>query len=132
MGRKRGKVPASLARLQRRFVAWRRQRTRGERIPGKLWHAAAEQAAIHGISQTSAALKLSYYTLKNHVDQQQHVADKPSFVEVIPPASIISTPPRECVIECEDRAGVRMRVHLKGCEAAEVLAWGRAFFGDRS
>jgi hypothetical protein len=121
-------MPASLAKLQRRFESWRKQRAAGERIPGRLWKAAAKQAAIHGVSQTSSALKLSYYSLKEHVDQQPTLASTPTFVEVIPPPIPFA---RECVIECEDAAGSRMRVHLKGFEAGEVLAWGRAFFGDR-
>jgi hypothetical protein len=128
VGRKHREVPASLARLRRRFAAWRKQRAAGERIPAGLWKAAAKQAAIHGVSQTSAALKLSYYSLKEHVDQQPQVASTPAFVEVMPPPIQFA---RECVIECEDAAGSRMRVHLKGCKAGEVLAWGRAFFGDR-
>ena len=41
-------MPSALARLERRFAAWRKGRTIGERIPERLWRAAADVAVAHG------------------------------------------------------------------------------------
>ena len=44
MGVGRTKVPAVLARLERRFATWRKSRSVGERIPKRLWKAAVQVA----------------------------------------------------------------------------------------
>lgn len=51
-GRKHSRVPARLQRLEQRFVAWRKTRVRGERIPQLLWNSAAKLAAEYGLNQT--------------------------------------------------------------------------------
>ena len=60
MGTSRRQVPAVLARLERRFSAWRNSRTVGQRIPDPLWKAAVRVAAEHGLNQTASVLKLDY------------------------------------------------------------------------
>lgn len=47
-------TPARLARLERRFASWRQNRQRGERIPQRLWQAAARLAADYGVSVTAS------------------------------------------------------------------------------
>jgi len=123
-GRKRGEVPARLSRLEQRFVAWRRTRQPGERIPPPLWKAAAQLAPDCGLNQTARILKLDYYSLKKHVDRYGvKAAAKTRFVELtsMPLAS-------ECVIEFDDGSGASMRMHLKGTDPPDVLALGRSFW----
>ena len=54
--RRRGDVPAELARARDRFVAWRREKRPGSRIPQQLWKLAARLAAKHGLHSTASVL----------------------------------------------------------------------------
>ena len=76
----RTRVPATLARLERRFSAWRRSRAVGQRIPDPLWTAAVQVAAEHGVNQTASVLSLDYYSLKKRVDGRR--ASSATFVEL--------------------------------------------------
>ena len=125
---KRGEMPIPLARMRERVAAWRATRAKGARIPDGVWKEAARLAATHGVSRTSTALGLAYYTLKKRVQGMPGVgsasASKPAFVELITPTTI---PTSECLIEFEDRAGRQLRWHWKGCHGSEVVALSRLF-----
>lgn len=122
--RQRAEVPASLFRLEQRFAAWRKTRATGERIPEPLWRAAVQNAAKHGLNRVARVLKLDYYSLKKRVDRGSNVAPPSTFVELPSPPLVAS----ECVIEWEDAAGARMRVHVKGQNLPDVLALSRSFW----
>lgn len=122
---KRVEVPASLSRLERRFVAWRKTRTPGERIPQSLWNSAGKMAAKYGLNATARVLKLDYYALKKRMDGVHRPTSSPTFVELPPSALSVMS---ECVIEWEDAAGARMRVQMKGQNLPDVLALGRSFW----
>lgn len=116
-------TPAPLSRLAQRFAAWRKTRAAGERIPDRLWQAAIKMAATYGIHPTARALNLDYYSVKKRLAG----ADTPpatTFVE-LPSSPLVSS---ECVIEWEDAAGARMRVHVKGQTLPDVLALSRSFW----
>jgi hypothetical protein len=131
--RGRGEVPGRLLRLEQRFLAWRTTRTKGQRIPERLWKSAAEVAKDCGLNPTAKVLKLDYYSLKKRVDQQlatptvpgRHHASAVSFVELPSAPSAYAS---ECLIEFEDAGGGSLRVHLKGSEVPDVLALGRSFW----
>jgi hypothetical protein len=121
-----------LAELARRFAEWRRAHPHGTRIPTQLWDWAVELAAEHGVSRTSASLKLGYYDLKKHVADKASTARRaegedasPTFLEL--PAGALGAR-CECTIELEKRDGARMRMELKGASAAELAAVSRAFW----
>jgi hypothetical protein len=84
-------------------------------------------AVAHGLHRTAAVLNLDYYSLKKRVDASKSRARStpPAFVELSPPSLAASG---ECIIELEDGAGARMRVHLKGCDAPDLVALGRCFW----
>ena len=125
-GRKRREVPAPLLRLKQGFAHWRKSRTPGERIPSPLWKSAAKLAAEFGLGQTATVLKLDYYSLKRHVEQQAaDTTSSATFIE-LPAAPVANT--SECTIELEDRAGASMRMHLKNTEIPDVLALARSFW----
>ena len=119
----RTKMPAALARLERRFAAWRKSRSVGERIPEPLWRAASQVAAEHGLNRTASVLRLDYYSLKKRVDRSR--PSRASFVELPPPTFPVTN---ECVIEMEDSRGARMRVHLKGQNVPDLLPLSRLFW----
>ena len=121
-------LPLSLARVRRRFEAWRLRKRPGARIPEALWAKAVEAAREHGLARTSQALRLDYYTLKARMEKasspQVTSQPKPAFQEVIAP--IFSTP-AECLLEVEAKDGARRRAHLKGDSLPTLCALARAF-----
>ena len=123
--RKRSEVPASLSRLERRFASWRSTRVSGERIPERLWKAAAKSAAEHGLNRTARILNLDYYSLKERVDDASSQDESSTFVELASSSLPIAN---ECVIELEDAAGCRMRVQMKGLNLPDVRALSRDFW----
>jgi hypothetical protein len=132
-GRKQRAVPPGLARAQKRIAKWRRTRKVGARIPQSLWASAVKLAGQYGINQTALALGLDYYSLKKRVEEKpprsgpaRKSASTPAFVELAPPSL---NGPGECLVEFEDVAGARMRVHLKGTDPPDLIALGRNFWG---
>jgi hypothetical protein len=123
--RKHSEVPASLTRLVQRFVAWRKTRTPGSRIPEPLWNSAVKVAAKYGVNPTARVLSLDYYTLKKRVDAASRSVPDSTFVEL--PSAALSAA-SECVIQWEDAAGARMRVHVKGQNVPDLLALSRSFW----
>ena len=109
-----------LTPLQRRFAIWRRNRTRGKHIPADLWQAAVEAARRHGVWQTSQQLGLDYNALAGRLKESPpgRTGSAP-FVEI--PGKLLVPPPR-CVLELQDREGLRLRVELSDAAIAEGLA----------
>ena len=125
VGRKRSDVPASLARGRDRFAAWRGARKVGTRIPDQLWNLAVQRAVAHGLHRTASVLKLDYYSLKKRVERNAAATSAtPAFVEFAPP----SVTTAEYVVEFEDGVGASMRIHLRGCDALDLVALGRSFW----
>ena len=118
-GRKRGDVPADLAKARERFAAWRRRKQPRSRIPQALWKLAVKLAGTHGLARTAAVLKLDYYSLKKQLEQTPGGGKEATFIEV---ASAPLAASGECVIELEDGAGASMRVTLKGHAAPDLAA----------
>ena len=126
VGRKRRDVPASLARGRDRFDAWRQVRKVRTRIPDELWDLAVKLAVAHGLNRTASVLKVDYYSLKKRVEVRSVAASSatPAFVEFSPPPVTTA----EYVVEFEDGAGARMRIHLRGCDVPDLVALGRSFW----
>lgn len=128
--RARHEVPARLLQLKQRFADWRESRTRGQRIPERLWNSAAKLADEYGLSLAATTLKLDYYGLKKRLDQHvDRSAPNAPFLEL--PSSPLPATSRECLIELEDGKGASMRVHLKGANIPDVLALGHGFWNAR-
>lgn len=115
--------PGDLTQARMRFDRWRGSRLRGAPIPERLWRSAAKLAKKHGISMTSRALHLDYYTLKDRMEGND---GKPSasagaigtpFIEI--PLSPSATGP-QCRLELEEGAGSKLRMELRGMSAAEL------------
>jgi hypothetical protein len=130
VGEKRGDIPGSLAGGRDRFEAWRRDRKVGTRIPDRLWALAVKLADAHGLSLTAATLKLDYHGLKKRVAAKtpDAASGRGAFIELSAPSL---APSGECVVEFEDGSGASMRVHLRGCEAPDLVALGRDFWSGQ-
>jgi hypothetical protein len=123
---KRGELPQDLARARSRFAAWRSRRRRGERIPRRLWTLAVQLARRHGVSPTTAALRLDYYGLKKRIEATSRTPPSPSpaFVELPSPLVV----GKRCLVKLDNGAGASMRLHLIGYERADVEALTRSFW----
>jgi hypothetical protein len=143
------RVPVWLEKVRRRFDDWRRGHRTRSRLPESLWAAAVELGREYGINRTARALRLDYYSLKTRVETihpgagrrkttgrgRKVFASSPpesrasaTFLEVGP---LPSAAAGECVLELEDAAGAKMRVHLKGHEVPDLTALARVFWGVR-
>jgi hypothetical protein len=122
-------LPQDLLRGRRRFQVWRGRRKGRERIPQSLWSLAVGLARTYGVSRTSTALGLDYYSLKRQVEA---VADEPpsrgrsgpAFVEL--PAPLLVG--KQSLFELDNGAGASMRVQLVGYDAADLEALARSFW----
>ena len=120
-------LPLPLQRGAERFQRWRKMRQRGTPIPAPLWTLATELAATYGVCKTASALKLDYYGLKRRLSQSTSAAavDRTAFLELPAPAL---SPAGECIIECENSAGGKMRIHLKGVALPDLAALSRSLW----
>jgi hypothetical protein len=138
-GTEGSRLPWPLRHTAERFDRWRRTRELGTRIPESLWTRAAKLAATYGVCRTASTLKLDYYNLKRRLEEgQSRLAERtspavlargstrqPAFLEL--PASTLA-PPGECVIDFENSAGARMRVHLKGVAVPDLAVLARSLW----
>ena len=95
--------------LRKRLDAWRKSHRPRARIPGRLWNSAVRVAGHCGLNRTAKELRLDYYDLKKRLDANAASLNQgkiPSFVELSP---VVSGQAPECIIECENRRGAKMR-----------------------
>ena len=125
----RGQLPPDLVRGRSRFQAWRTQRKPGSRIPRPLWTMAVRLAKTHGVSRTSAALGVDYYSLKGRVETAvvPPPSSGPAFLELAPPVMVA----KQCRLELDNGSGATMRVQLVGYDAADIEALARGFWNAR-
>ena len=57
-------ISLDIEEARRRLEVWRKSRSRGKRIPTRLWALAAALARTHGVSPVSQRLGLDYNGLK--------------------------------------------------------------------
>jgi hypothetical protein len=121
-----GQLPPDLGQGQRRFQAWRKERKPGGRIPQPLWAMAIRLAKIHGVSRTSAALGLDYYSLKKRAEgaAAPPQLSGPAFLELTPAVMV----PRQCRLELDNGSGAILRVQLVGYDAADVETLSRSLW----
>ena len=118
-------LPLPLRRAAERFQQWRTVRRGRTPIPEPLWTLATQLAGRFGISKTAATLKLDYYSLKRRLAESTSAGDSTAFLE-LPGSSLAAG--GECIIDCENSVGARMRIHLKGVALPDVAALGRSLW----
>ena len=124
--------PGDVRPVRREFEQWRRSRAQGTRIPEALWRAAVALAQRHGVSKTSLALRLDYYSLKERLEtttRQRPVRERTEgrFIE-IPLRAVAGGP--ACVLEVEDRRGAKLRMELQGMGAPELAGLVRSVWSE--
>ena len=122
--RSKSNFPAKLARGRERFEKWRRKHKSYRRLPEYLWSAAAKLAGEYGINRTARALRLDYGGLKKRMGSSVAVATsqavvEPKFLQLL---GSELTAAAECIIECENINGIKLRIHLKGPQLPDLAA----------
>jgi hypothetical protein len=121
-----GKLSSDLMRARARFKAWRRHRQFGARIPRSLWALAVRLVNKYGISRTSSALGLDYYSLKKRAEEAADPPPSrdPAFIEL--PSPVLAT--KQCRFKLDNGSGATMRVQLAGYDTADIEAIARSFW----
>jgi len=130
--RKPADVPGDLESSRRRFEQWRRRRKGHIPIPESLWSEAVTLAGRYGVSRTARTLRVGYRSLKERVARgtgclasASRLLGKPAFLELAIPSPAGAG---ECLLEWEDAAGAKMRLHLRGVEVPDLVALSRSFW----
>ena len=130
MPRKNSPAPSpSLGEVKEQFKIWRRTRKSLRPIPEKLWAAAVNLTGYHSISQIAKELVVDYSVLKRRVQLKNKDAaastNPPDFIELNlePPAAV-----SECIVEMQDRLGLKMRMHFRGQTDVVLLELAKLFW----
>jgi len=122
--RLKSNLPAKLARGRERFEKWRSKHKTYHRLPEYLWSAAAKLAGEYGLNRTARALRLDYSGLKKRIDTAvssgvSQASGGSQFLQLLPSEL---TAAAECIIECEDATGAKIRIHLKGLPLPDLAS----------
>ena len=123
----------SIEEVQQRFKQWRAGRKRGAPIPAALWEDAVRLCAAHSLCKISSALRLDYNVLKKRSQpaRPDHFPEsEASCSQSVTSSDFIALDLRstltEFIVEME-RAGGRMRIHIKGAPGFHPLAQVHGF-----
>ena len=122
----------SLSEVKEQFKVWRKTRKSPRPIPKKLWAAAVSLSSKYSISQISKELVLDYTTLKNRAaikGKDSAASMGPAdFIEVnLEPPAVVA----ECIVEMQDIAGAKMRMHFRGKTDFDLLELAKAFWSKK-
>ena len=120
----------NLEEVQQRFERWREGRKRGTPIPAALWEDAVRLCADHSLCKISSVLHLGYKALKKRL--QSACPDHFPESQSVTPSDFIALDLRsalpEFIMEME-RAGGRMKIHIKGVPGFHPLELMETFWG---
>ena len=116
---------------RRRLGVWRKSRSRGKRIPDRLWALAAALARTHGVSPVSQRLGLDYNGLKRRAE----ATTPPRRSRLRPPAGFVELPlvaqpvlGPNCTVELARGEGARMTIRWEGKEGQDLVGLAEAFW----
>jgi hypothetical protein len=116
---------------RRRLEVWRKSRSRGKRIPDRLWALAAALARTHGVSPVSQRLGLDYNGLKRRAEattppRRSNLRPPPGFVELPLVGQPVLGP--NCTVELARGEGSRMTIRWDGKEGLDLVGLAEAFW----
>ena len=124
----RSVLPARVEQVRDQLERWRRTRQKRSPIPETIWGEAAGLARECGVSAISKALRLNYPDLKRRAQAAAPhlpaMISPPNFVELACGPSLAPAP---CVVEMENPAGVKMKIHLSQGGGVDLAALVTAF-----
>jgi len=122
----------SLKKVQGQFSNWRKTRKSRGPIPEALWDAAISLAGSYSVHQISKGLRLNHTAVKDRVEISRNIiieeAPQTTFVELPPlnqPMSI-----EEFRLDLENKAGAKMKIHVKGHTDIDLLALTQTFWRE--
>jgi len=126
-------LPVKLARGRERFEKWRSKQKSYHRLPKHLWSLAVRLGREYGLNQTAHALRLDYNYLKKHMDSavsddKTQTAAGQQFFQLLG-SELTATV--ECVIECEDAKGTRIRIQIKGRELPDMESISKTLWNNK-
>jgi len=129
MPRKSQPIPAqSLSDVKEQFKTWRKTRKSLRPIPAQLWAAAINLTAKHSISQIAKELVLDSSTLKKRAAVKKNAGatsmSPAGFIEVNLERPVTVA---ECIVEMQDIAGAKMRMHFRGKTDFDLIDLAKAF-----
>jgi hypothetical protein len=128
--------PLTLGVVAAHFAQWRRNKTKGERIPEQLWSEAIDLLSRYGVSQVTRTLRLSGTDLNKRRgmvgtgQQRRSQNTKAAFVEVEPAVVQRTVEPSSSAaawMELERPDGFRLRI--RPTDGADLLALMDRFLG---
>ena len=124
MGEKQ--LPAAIERVRSQFEDWRPHKgNRRDRIPERLWSAAAEAAQRHGVHAVSRAVRIEHSALRRRVQTARSMGnDATAFIEMDAASGSVG-----CIIELEKGNGARMRICVHDGAAVDWSRMKEAFLG---
>ena len=122
----------SLSEVKEQFKVWRKTRKSPRPIPKKLWAAAVSLTAKHSLSQISKELAVDHSALKKRAAVKRNAGaasmSPADFIEVnLQPPQAVS----ECIVEMQDIAGAKMRMHFRGKTDFDLLQLAKAFWSKK-
>lgn len=124
--------PAGIRTVRQQFDEWRASKRPGERIPQRLWRAAARLCPSYGICRVAEVLRLNPASLRCHADRGSSTHRRPpapTFVEgSLPPGILLGTPAAEYALELDSAGSPALRIRVRGATVAEVAALAQALW----
>ena len=120
----------TLEEVRERFEHWRANRERRSPIPESLWEGAVRLCADHSLCAVASSLRLDYNALKRRLcsSEPDPLASSVTSSDFVALDVQPSPPGSECILEME-RAGAKMRMHLRGEIGLYPLELMRVFWG---
>lgn len=123
-------APAEVRKVQEQFARWRASKQGRERIPQRLWRAAARLCEAHSVNRVARWLRMNHTALQDRTGgrsspPRSHPA--PTFVEWRAPAAMFpGASSTEYVLEVEGAGERTVRIRVRGATVSEVVALARA------
>ena len=129
MTNKKANLKLSLEKAQSQFVDWRKTRKKRAPIPEELWDVATSLSESYTVYQISKDLHLNYTALKDRVEAQHMMPseepNRAAFIELPPMAS------GEISLELENKAGGKMKIHVKGHTDINLVSLTQTFWSQQ-
>lgn len=119
-------LPEAIERVREQFEEWRAHKSGRDRIPERLWLAAADAARRHGVHAVSRVVRLDHATLRRRVEEWAGKGNVPeAFIELGPE----QPPGVGCIVELEKGNGTRMRICARDGALVDWARMKEAFLG---
>ena len=127
-------APAEVRKVQEQFARWRASKQGRERIPQRLWRAAAKLCKTHSVNRVARWLRVNHTALQDQTARRsspRRSQPAPTFVEWRAPAVMLpGASSTEYVLEVEGAGERTLRIRMRGATVSEVAALARALRRD--